>query len=363
MRSANGCFASAAFGGSELNENQPQTESTGDTPMKQTVSILSVLLLLAAPVATADQDGPYTYTVTNGQATITAFNTSYSGPLSITNTLGGHPVTAIRPRAFLGCRHLTSVTIPDSIANIGEWAFSYCSILDNVTISAGVADIGNSAFESCHSLTSVVIPNSVTSLGVQVFHDCYNLTRVTIPDGIANIAKSAFFGCHSLTNVTIPSSVTNIGDGAFHDCYSLTSVTIPSSVASIQDYGFLWCTNLARVYFRGNAPWTGSYVFYDVPATIYYLPDTTGWGATFAGRPAVLWNPFFSGMAYDTGLRQCTLTITGTPHIPIAIETCTNLLAPVWVPLLTTNLGGGLFDFRDFDSTKCPSRSYRIGAP
>jgi hypothetical protein len=29
----------------------------------------------------------------------------------------------------------------------------------------------------------------------------------------------------------------------------------------------------------------------DIEATAYYLPGTTGWGATFGGLPTVLWNP------------------------------------------------------------------------
>ena len=44
------------------------------------------------------------------------------------------PVTRIGGYAFLDCRNLTSVVIPDSVTTIGEWAFLECSSLTSVVI-------------------------------------------------------------------------------------------------------------------------------------------------------------------------------------------------------------------------------------
>jgi hypothetical protein len=41
--------------------------------------------------------------------------------------------------------------------------------------------------------------------------------------------------------------------------------------------------------------------FQDMNATVYYLPGTTGWGPTYAGRPTALW-PFANGCFDRTGL-------------------------------------------------------------
>jgi hypothetical protein len=88
--------------------------------------------------------------------------------------------------------------------------------------------------------------------------------------------------------VTIGDRVTRIEHEAFAAC-NLTSVTIPKSVASIEAGAFLNCARLAEVYFKGNAPSLGASPFSgDTNATVYYLPGTTGWGATFGGRPAKL---------------------------------------------------------------------------
>jgi hypothetical protein len=111
-----------------------------------------------------------------------------------------------------------------------------------------------------------------------------------VPNSVTSIGDAAFGDCTSLTNITIGNSVTNIGNGAFFDCTSLTSVTIPGSVTSLGYYAFSWCISLTGVYFQGNAPSLGWGAFDgDNNATVYYLPGTTGWGATYGGRPTARW--------------------------------------------------------------------------
>lgn len=81
----------------------------------RTLALMHFLFLpLASPALT---EGNYTYTVTDGKATIIDFNSSYSGVLSIPATLGGgYPVTSIGSGAFTGCTtSFTSVTIPASV--------------------------------------------------------------------------------------------------------------------------------------------------------------------------------------------------------------------------------------------------------
>jgi hypothetical protein len=206
---------------------------------------------------------------------------SYTIPNSVTNF----------DQAFRFCFYLTSVTIPSTFSEIGDWTFENCLDLTRVTIPNSVTNIGDYAFNYCTSLTNLTIPNSVTSIGEGVFSGCFNLAGVTIPDSVTSIGGSAFNGCYSLTSVTIPNGVTYIGGDAFCQCTSLTNVTIPNSVTNIGDYAFYGCTSLTGVYVEGNAPSLGgTNVFFDAAnATVYYLPGTTGWRATFGGRPTALW--------------------------------------------------------------------------
>jgi len=146
-------------------------------------------------------------------------------------------------------------TIPNSVTGIVEMAFNDCKSLTSVTIPNSVTNIGGNvggAFLGCTSLTSVTIPNSVTSIRDRTFSDCTSLTSVTIPDSVTSIGNYAFSGCTSLTSVTIPNSITSIGERTFDSCTSLTSVTIPNSITSIGRYAFNGCTSLARIIFQGK---------------------------------------------------------------------------------------------------------------
>jgi hypothetical protein len=289
----------------------------------------------------------FTYSNNNGAITITGY-TGPGGAVNIPSTINNLPVTSIGDNAFFELTNLTSVTISSSVTNIGYLSFS-----------------------SCPSLTSVTIGNSVTSIGVATFSFCPRLTSVTIPDSVTDIKDGigpepgAFGFCGNLTNVTVGSGVTNVGDYAFDYCTSLTGITIPGSVVRIGLGAFQFCGSLMGVYFQGNAP-SGLYPFDPSSnATVYYLPGTTGWGPTFGGRPAVLWNPQAQTNDGGFGVRQngFGFNITGTTNIPMVVEASSKVAAGIWVPLQSCTLTNGLLYFSDPQWTNYPSRLYRIRSP
>lgn len=137
----------------------------------------------------------------------------------------------------------TVYSIPNSVTNIGFYAFYGCSALSSVIIPDSVTDIGSYAFYKS-TITSITIPNSVTSIGIMSFRYCPNLSSVIIGEGLEKIMSNTFEGCSKLTNIAIGSGVKSIDYQAFRACSSLTSITIPQSVTSISEAAFDSCSKL-----------------------------------------------------------------------------------------------------------------------
>lgn len=97
--------------------------------------------------------------------------------ITIPSEYKGHPVTEIESFGFMSC-YLTSITIPDSVTSIKEYAFRGCSSLESIIIPDSVTSIGEGTFYNCSSLESIIIPDSVTSIGEGAFYECVNLDKV-----------------------------------------------------------------------------------------------------------------------------------------------------------------------------------------
>ena len=302
-----------------------------------------------------------------------AFAGTALNSVALTSVTIGNGVISIGDWAFAASTNLTSVTIPDSVTGIGEAAFAFCSGLTNAIIGNSVTTIGDSAFQDCSSLTSVTIPDSVTSIGYGVFLYCPSLTNVTIGNSVTNIEDNTFAGT-AITGVTIPDSVTSIGNYAFNDCDNLISVIIGNGVTTIGEEAFGGCAGLTSVYFSGDAPPNvGISIFERTvemgtsidPATVYYLPGTSGWSNTFAGRLTALWflpNPLIlnRGPGFGVQSNQFGFTISWATNAPVVVEACASLSNPVWLPVSTNTLTGGTSYFSDPQTANLPGRFYRL---
>ena len=219
-----------------------------------------------------------TYSIRKGTKIICdwAFGWSkFIGCRSLTSLVIPDSVTNIGDYAFSGCRSLTSLVIPDSVTNIGDYAFEGCGSLSSLVLPDGVTSIGKCAFRGCGSLSSLVLPDGVINIGGNAFADCKSLRSVVIPNSVTSIGGGAFGGCKSLHSVVIPDSVTSIGDYAFSGCSALSSVVIPDSVSCIGNRAFSGCTSLSSLVIPDGVTSVGKYAFYDCSSlSSLVIPDS-----------------------------------------------------------------------------------------
>lgn len=146
-------------------------------------------------------------------------------------------VTEIGGFAFHGCTGLTSLTIPAGVTRIDGHAFHGCTNWKRVEIAPGnrrfrvedgllIAADGETVVFPLGRPANIVIPGSATKIGAHAFQGCTSLTSVTFPEGLTGIGGFAFFGCTGLSAVTIPSGVTDIGLYAFSGCTALEEITL-----------------------------------------------------------------------------------------------------------------------------------------
>lgn len=221
------------------------------------IKILAITFSGFMSVGMGDVQGPWTYIIENGGATVVS--SSAGGAVTIPSVLGANPVFKIG-RNFSPIfndisRNNTSVTslvIPGTVTNISTNALRNCVNLTNVTIGNGVIRIEDSAFGNCTNLNSVSIPNSVTSIGTWAFQDCKNLTNAIIGNSVENIGVGAFSGCSKLTTINFSDSVRSLGDVAFSANAALTNITIGGSLTNIGTNAFQSLFSLKSIYVSPN---------------------------------------------------------------------------------------------------------------
>ena len=223
----------------------------------------------------------------------------YSGDIVIPSTVtidnehgpsGTYTVTKIANNAFQNddfqqCT-VTSVSLPNTITEIGTRAFAGCTTLKSVTLGEGITKIGTSCFSSS-GISSVTIPKTVTTLSINAFVGCDNLDHIDLEEGNKNyctldgilysmnidtliyyprskegacelpkslrvIASGAFYNT-KISSVLIPDSVKYIGVVAFAVCKNLKSLIVPNAPVSIDNSAFYYCTNLDSIILSQKA--------------------------------------------------------------------------------------------------------------
>lgn len=356
--------------------------------MKRCRIVYSILIILVAvlccPVSKINgraTEKEWTYSETEGGICITAYN-GEDKEIVIPSIIDEKQVVAIGGHVFDENETITQVIIPESVTDIGRYAFYGCVNLEKVELKEGLKTIGGDTFSRCVRLKEIripksveeidcgsfyrcsnldkivveegnavydsrdncnaiietasnklirgggltVIPDSVTSIGYYAFCGCSNLNKIDIPDSVTEIEWEAFNGCRNLTEIKLPSKIKTISNGMFYECYKLSSIQIPDGVENISDKAFKFCGGMNEIK----------------------IPDSV----TSIGKAA------FSGCSI---LETIELSSNITSIESLQFEYCTKLKS-IEIPNGVTNIGHRAFQYcKSLETITFPDSINEIG--
>ncbi len=254
---------------------------------------------------------------------------------NIPAAINGVPVKVLATNSFKNKR-ITSITLAEGIAEIGESAFSgamlstltlpstvtkisynsgykmpnlreltilakditwgtssrwdsffaECKQLTKVTINSTI--VGDVAFQNCTSLYDVTFSENLISIDQGAFEGCSALKRLSLPNSIETIGGSAFTGCTNLTYLSLGKNLVWIGSEAFKDCVSLDSVVLPNNLTTLYSRAFMNCTSLKDITFPKDSLFEiQEYCFQNSGLVDVVIPDSvvTVGGSAFSYCP------------------------------------------------------------------------------
>lgn len=228
------------------------------TVIKSNVFLRACMLIIACALLTGlsahdiESDGLFfTVNLNDRTATLDSCDVTKSGNVTVPSTVSlktrTFNVTRTLDGAFMNCKRLSSVTIPNGIA------------------------VSKALFAGCTALQSVTLPSDMDSVHNYMFRDCANLTTVTIPTGVTFIGDYAFDGCGQLSSISIPKGVTRIGCHAFANT-AITSITLPENIKSLES-GLFMNSSIESLEVPANVTELGDSVFYQSQLESISLPS------------------------------------------------------------------------------------------
>ncbi len=140
----------------------------------------------------------------------------------------GHPVAAVGESAFDvddgdGDETLTFVYLPETVKDLGEYAFYGCSGLKTINLES-VENVYDGAFYSCTGLEKAEM-GTLNTLGKYAFYDCASLAYAKV-EGVETFADQAFRKCPALARVDFGDGVQTIPQFTFYESPAVREITL-----------------------------------------------------------------------------------------------------------------------------------------
>lgn len=267
-------------------------------------SLAAALAAASAPLPAAAEE-TYVYTIQNdGSVAITCKDKSLVNA-EIPAEIDGYTVSALAMDCFSECTALETVTLPETLTKLGDYAFHGCESLDSITIPAQVTEIGSFVFEGCTSLTEILVTDGnsayvsdsgvlytadksmlvrypaakpdadytiapecttiapwgftecsglqtlqmsgVNAIGADAFFCSASLSEVTLSEGITELIGPTFAYCTGLKKITLPTTLETIGDKCFYGCVNLQVIELPQGLTTIGEMAFYGCVQIKEM--------------------------------------------------------------------------------------------------------------------
>ncbi len=196
--------------------------------------------------------------------------------------------------AFMNCKNITEINLPEGITSIKTYAFYGCSGIRSFVLPDTVTEVQMKAFENCSNLTRLTLGKGMGKYSIMedkdVFKGCYklveicNLGKMELTPGSTKYSYLTYYAKNIVRNASstkltevsgcpayvdgdevvllgryeesesfvVPSGITAINDYAFCNDKTLHSVSIPANVKRIGKNAFSGCENLSEAVFSAS---------------------------------------------------------------------------------------------------------------
>jgi hypothetical protein len=271
---------------------------------------------------------------------------------------------------FFDCRLLSTVLLPFTTKQIGNFAFSQTN-LSKITIHPSIASLGVSCFAGTSIASIDLSASALSSLPPQTFLNARNLRSVLLPDSLTEIGDFCFRDCTSLASVSIPSHLFAIG----RECFTRTGVSFFISPSSLLHFGesiFSCCARLTSADLTLFAPTDipaslfegcSSLTSLKLPAHGFTIGERCFFGSGLTSAVLPKWAAMLheSAFAGSRALARADLSTLNITDIPKGCFANCRALRSIAFPALLTSLGPNAFEGTAIEEFFAPPSLQSIG--
>lgn len=186
-----------------------------------------------------DDSAQPVFEVQDGGAAVLGFEHVPADPetvLTVPETLGGLPVTAVGKYGFYGAAYAAAAVLPETVAEMGDHAFDGSGITQFSFVPAESLTAGGYVCFDCPALETVSFADRAYTFGDYCFSHS-GVQSVTGADTVLTLGNDCFKGLETLKTLNFRGELTT-GDSCFRKCAALSEITLEGSTLALGGHSF-----------------------------------------------------------------------------------------------------------------------------